>query len=166
MASGHSTPQTAGTAFTITCSGGGGNHDGNPSLQTFGCDPSETVTVSVPVDTSTSRFRFSDGSPTKSFEACGSGMCSSETYNDIMHQFNVTLTISGIPDGDTVTVTRTQLGSEGSQEVGNGNTTIWVDQGSSVVISNPGIVGGSITETSIQAAATKMIDYSAPNCVI
>jgi hypothetical protein len=165
MRTGSDTPETAGTSFTITCSGGGGSHDGNPSSQNFTCDPSTTVTISAPTATATYRFVFSDGSTSKSINSCASGTCPTTTYSNITRQFKQTVTATGISASvTTITITRTQLGSTGTEDIaGSTATAIWVDQGSDLSVEDPITISsterwdttGTVSWNNIQAGTSR-----------
>jgi hypothetical protein len=143
--SGSDTFETAGTSATVTCNTQSGstiyNHDGNPSSQSFVCLKAVTVTVTMPTDAATSRFRFSDGDTQEQFAACNSGTCTTTTYSDVTRQFKIGITPSGLDANRNVGVTRTQLGSTASENVlGVSQTFIWADQASNVVTSNEVII--------------------------
>jgi len=136
---GSDTMETAGVSATISCTGGGGTHDGNPASQSFTCNASTTVTVTMPTDAATSRFRFSDGTTQKTFTSCASGTCTTTTYSDVTRQFKQTVDLVAVPADmpAVVTVTRTIVGSSGTQEVDEVSVDIWPDQGSTISIEDP-----------------------------
>lgn len=136
-ASGSDTFETAGTSATITCTGGGGTHDGNPASQDFTCNNSVTVTVALPSATSTVRWMWSDGTTSnKTFTSCSSGTCSTQSYT-YYKQVAITITASGLDSNKTATATRTQAGTAGSSDVpGSTATKVWADQNSTVTFNN------------------------------
>lgn len=167
MAASQDTPETASVAYTITCTGGGGTHDGNAATQTFLCNPNTTVTVATPTDTASSRFRFSDASTSKQFTSCTAGACSTTTYSSNYRQFNQTITLTGL-DAQTILVTRTQVGTPGTQAVGTSTATAWADQASTVSFEDPKVVttnqerydtGSTTSFTNVQVAATRSATY-------
>ena len=141
MRTGSDTPETAGVSISVTCTGGGGTHDGNPATQNFTCNASVTVTVTMPTDTATSRFRFSDGTTSKNFPACGSGTCSTTTYSDVTRQFKQTITLSGVNSNVQIDITRVQVGVSGTTATsGSTATEIWADQASTFTVPNTKVI--------------------------
>lgn len=132
--SGSDTMEIAGVVATVTCTGGGGSHDGNSATQNFACNPSTTVLITLPTDASTSRFRFSDGTTSKSFLACGSGTCSPTVYSDVTRQMKLTITASGLDANKSIAITRIHVGSTGTDNIpGSTASGVWADQRTNVM---------------------------------
>lgn len=118
MRTGSSTPEDASAAFTVTCAGGGGTHDGRPAQQTFTCNESSTVTITTPIDTGTSRFRFSDESVAKSFTSCAApGPCTDTSYSDVTRQYRNGFIANNFVGDRWLTATRTQYGISGIEPI-------------------------------------------------
>lgn len=114
MAAGSDTPLAAGTNFVVNCpvntTPTNYNHNGSPSVQSFTCDASSTVTFTVPTDNANNRFRFNDGLSSESFTSCASGTCTAQGYV-AYRQFRPTTTITGMSTYPILNFTKTELGS-------------------------------------------------------
>lgn len=127
--SGSPTFQDKGVSATISCQYGG-SHDGDPAQQEFQCFAGETVNVSLPASTATERWIWSNGSTgDMSFSACLTGTCDEQTFTYYLQELQ-TVTLQGLDAIRTASVTRTQLGSQGTTAVsGSTLTPIWADYG-------------------------------------
>lgn len=139
--SGSDTFATVGVSATISCTGGGGTHNGNPATQNFTCNQSVTVTVALPSPTSTVRWMWSDGTTTnKSFTSCASGTCTTQSYT-YYKQLAITITPSGLDSNRNVQVTRVQAAASGPQNIPGATATgVWGDQGSTLTVDTTSIV--------------------------
>lgn len=131
--SGSDTLETGGVAATVTCTGGGGTHDGNAASQSFTCNESVTVTVIMPTDAATSLYRFSDGSTTKSFTSCAApGPCSATTYNDVTRVLTTDPTLAGLDTNRIIKVTRTVFGTTSTETFSGSGDQLLVLNGASM----------------------------------
>ncbi|GEM_PF-2703202 len=149
--------------FVVSCNLQGistnNNHNGNPATQSFTCDATTSVTVATPTDGANSRYRFGDGTTSKSFTSCSSGTCSTQSYI-VYGQFAVTITLSGLDSSKSLPITRTQLGSLAGQSVsGSTATVVWSDQNQNVV--TPATDTISTTERFQSYNTTSSLTYNA-----
>jgi len=108
---------------------------------TLAADPSCTLTFTVPSDTSSARYRFSNtGTPSTTWTVavCATGTCTPQS-NNVYFQRIQTLSYSVSGGGSPIppTFTATQLGSSFGQVLTTTATGYWFDNGASWSVADP-----------------------------
>jgi hypothetical protein len=133
------TTANSAPAATMTLSGASVNPttltcDGN--VHDFTADPSQTITLTVPTDGSTSRYRLAAGATSTTVMACSSGTCGdsgSATFT-IYFQYSqsVSYAVDSCDSGATCSAPKlsyTQYGSSTNSTLSTSASTYWIDYG-------------------------------------
>jgi hypothetical protein len=114
---------------TLTCDGASHN---------FNANPSQVITLTVPTDGSTSRYRFSTGATSATVTSCSSGTCTGASFT-VYYQYSqsVSYAIDSCDSGATcsaLNMSYTQLGSPTHSTLSTTASTYWIDYGTTASV--------------------------------
>jgi hypothetical protein len=114
---------------TLACDG---------TAHNFTADPSQVITLTVPTDGSTTRYRLAAGATSTTVTACPSGTCTGDSFT-IYYQYSqsVSYAIDSCDSGATCSapnLSYTQSGSSTYSTLSTSASTYWIDYGTTATV--------------------------------